>query len=457
MSNGIDEHLTTLDGLTILRYTHATERTGGVEQYLNDLNNALLQRNKMSIIQLYLPLVDYDKCEAQEKVGRGILIKVPMIAQKQEDYKKNVKPIKRILKELGISNIIRDMIVYNPVFKGYFKGIFLKQAYSRYEREPLDVKRRIEDLFCRQKVDLIVIHSAGGWGSSEIIREAKQRGIPYVLLNHFSNERFRIVGFREQALSAAGVGGVSGKNIPKYLRSTYKNLSDGIDTDFFNRDAVKQLPFKDKAPIIMLPSRVVPGKGHRDLLNAARLLKRKGVYFRIVFAGRISDREFTLGLQKFIRESALSDTVNFVGEVTQEELRGWYAASSAVVLPSRNEGLGRVLLEAQAMELPVIAYDVGGVSEAVLDGISGYLVKTGSINRLAARISELVRDGQKRESMGKAGRAFIERNFSHTVLAKKHEEWYLSALESAKRNASISYHSEEQAEKKVGHEIGLSR
>lgn len=440
-----------MDGLTILRFTHATERRGGVEQYLDDVNRALLQRNRMTIIQLYMPVADNNDGNEYEKLGRGVLIKVPMTADRQEDDDRTDSwSIKRLLNELHFKEIIRDTIVYNSTLQYLFRRLHFIPPYSRYTREPVDVKDKLYHIFEHHNIDLIVIHSAGGRGSSEVISHANYRNIPYLIFNHFSNDRFKISGFREQVPSAAGVGGVSDKKIPGYLRNAYRNLSDGIDTNYYKNEGLHPSKQGD-VPIILLPARVVPGKGHRDLIDAARILKRKDFHFKILFAGRISDVEFKQEIQKLLREYELSDRVNFVGELTQEDLRGWYAASKVVVLPSEDEGLGRVLLEAQSMGVPVIAYDVGGVSEAVLDGITGYLVRKGNIDNLASRIYELLKDDQMRESMGKAGRSFVEKNFSHAVLAKRHEEWYLNALELATLKHHPSIIQKKCADAKVAH------
>ena len=413
--------------MTIVRYTHATEKKGGVEQYLDDINQALLQRNKMTIIQLFMPIANYSEGYEYENIGRGTLIRVPMISDKQESNISDGWSVKRLLTIFRIKTIIRDALVYNRVFLPLFRRLHCIQPYSRYKTEPVDAKDKLLDVVKLRNIDLIIIHSAGGWGSSEVIREANIRDIPYLILNHFSNERFMIVGFREQARSAVGVGGVSGKKIPRYLKNIYRNLSDGIDTEFFSKNSVRPTE-RVGVPLVMLPARVVPGKGHNDLICAIHLLKKKGVKCRIVFAGRDNYVKFVDQLLDVIRVKQMEDSIHFVGELSREEMRTYYALSSVVVLPSDNEGLGRVLLEAQSMGVPVVAYNVGGVSEAVLDRVSGYLVDKGDIEDLAVRIGELLVDEMKRTVMGKAGRGFVEGKFSYSSFAKRHEDWYLDAI-----------------------------
>jgi len=129
-----------------------------------------------------------------------------------------------------------------------------------------------------------------------------------------------------------------------------------------------------------------------------------------------------------VSEERLETHVLFEGELASEELRNWYAASTVVVLPSYSEGLGKVLLEAQAMERPAIAYDTGGVREAIRHSETGYLVKKGDIKGLASRLKELINDPDKRCEMGKQGRKFVDVKFSMESLAMRHEEFYANVL-----------------------------
>ena len=108
-----------------------------------------------------------------------------------------------------------------------------------------------------------------------------------------------------------------------------------------------------------------------------------------------------------------------------------------MVLPSNSEGLGRVLIEAQAMKKPVVAYSSGGISEALLHGETGFLVKTGDVDALAERISFLLENRTERLCMGEHGRAFVSRKFSISALVRRHEAFYLNTISRALTNATI--------------------
>jgi glycosyltransferase involved in cell wall biosynthesis len=96
--------------------------------------------------------------------------------------------------------------------------------------------------------------------------------------------------------------------------------------------------------------------------------------------------------------------------------------------------LPRTLLEAQAMKKPVVAYDSGGIGEALLPGETGFLVPKGSIGDLAKKIALLITDEELRLRMGKLGRELIFRKFSSSSLVDRHERLYLSALSTHQRH-----------------------
>lgn len=255
--------------------------------------------------------------------------------------------------------------------------------------------------------------------------------MPFVVINHFDNRRYSMRYIRKQVTNSAGNGGVSNINIPAYLRFNFTNLSDAIDTEFFRPENGKPIDPPSRMPIVFLPSRITPGKGHYDVVNAIMQLKAAGVDAKLICAGYIDSAVFKKELEAFICESGIADRVVFLGQLNQVELRNSYASSDTIVLPSYSEGLARVLLEAQAMGKPVIGYDVGGVPEAIRDGDTGFIVPKGDVRQLADRIAELLADGTKRVEMGLRGREFVVNRFDLSSLAARHEEFYLNALKSS--------------------------
>ena len=157
-------------------------------------------------------------------------------------------------------------------------------------------------------------------------------------------------------------------------------------------------------------------------------LSRRGVRAALAFAGRIENQAFVEKLLRVVSDEGLQERVLFAGELLPEELRDWYAASDVVILPSYSEGLPRVLLEAQAMERPVVAYRVGGIPAAVRDGKTGFTVRAGDVEGLATRLHQLLTDKMKQRRMGQRGREFVIESFSLDSLVARHEDFYGKAI-----------------------------
>jgi glycosyltransferase involved in cell wall biosynthesis len=124
----------------------------------------------------------------------------------------------------------------------------------------------------------------------------------------------------------------------------------------------------------------------------------------------------------------MQNRVVWLGEQSAESIRDLYAASTLVVLPTYSEGLPRVLLEAQAMKRAVVAYQCGGVGEALLSGRTGFAVPVGDVAMLADKIEFLMSHEHERQRMGDEGRRFVARQFSLAALLSRHESFYLAAL-----------------------------
>jgi glycosyltransferase involved in cell wall biosynthesis len=97
-------------------------------------------------------------------------------------------------------------------------------------------------------------------------------------------------------------------------------------------------------------------------------------------------------------------------------------------MPSLNEGLGIAALEAMACGIPVIASAIGGLPEAVIDGVTGRLVKRGDAPALAGAIIALARESEMRAAMGAAGRARALDHFSMQVMARGTLDVYCETL-----------------------------
>jgi len=399
-----------LDNTTIIRFTHASSSNAGTEFHIDCLNKILLQRNNMTIYYLYMP---EDTAEIQSFfIGKGKLIHIPM--------KHSPPPLSS-----NRSSLSRFFLRC----RSYLPGV----EYSPQFKDVIHLNSITEKILSESKIDLLVNHFAGSRGSLEIMKEMAARNVPILVINHFHNKWFCRTAIRRQLRYAGMVAGMSNVCMPRYLRARFVNLSNGIDTDFFNPELTARSIEPVKKPLLILPARIVKSKGHMDLLKILYRLKKHGLNCSLVFAGRHESSELKSQLDGFIQRHHLENDVLFTGTLSPESLRLWYAKSTLMVLPTyHDEGLPRVVLESQAMGLPPVCYDSGGIPESILQGQTGYYLKKGDLAGMQKCITQLLTDDKKRLFMGKNGRKFILNSFSLHSLACRHELTYFRLIHSSK-------------------------
>lgn len=160
---------------------------------------------------------------------------------------------------------------------------------------------------------------------------------------------------------------------------------------------------------ILTVGRVVPVKGQSLLVEALPELVRRGIDARLTVVG---DGPQLPELSEHARRLGVADRVELTGSVGQDRIREHYARADVFALPSFAEGLPVVLMEAMAMELPVVASRITGVPELVEEGVSGELVVPGRADELIEGLARVLgRDAEARRAMGRAGRAKVLAEF----------------------------------------------
>jgi glycosyltransferase involved in cell wall biosynthesis len=178
-------------------------------------------------------------------------------------------------------------------------------------------------------------------------------------------------------------------------------------------DARRSLGIPVDVPVVGIVGRLVLIKNHRLFFEAARAVLERHPETVFVVAG---DGELRAMLEGEAGR-ALGDRVRFTGWVLS--LPRLYAALDVVVLTSLNEGTPFSLIEAAASGTPVVATDVGGVTEAVVHGETGLVTPRDDASALAREISRIVDDRALARRMGEAGRRHAETAFSPGTMADK--------------------------------------
>jgi glycosyltransferase involved in cell wall biosynthesis len=165
----------------------------------------------------------------------------------------------------------------------------------------------------------------------------------------------------------------------------------------------KTLAIPPGTPVLLTVGRLSREKGHRDLIEALAVIRRKdhgrGRQFYLVVVGDGPELDSLMQLASVL---GIADRVSFAGH--QSDVATYYTMADIVVLPSHTEGSPNVLLEAMAAGLPVVATTVGGVPEIAEDNCNALLVQSRNSGALAAAIDRLLDDESLRRRLGNSAR-----------------------------------------------------
>lgn len=157
--------------------------------------------------------------------------------------------------------------------------------------------------------------------------------------------------------------------------------------------------------VMLVVARVSRWKRHGVALDVFERLSKTmpGLHLVCVGGKDPMDVAWWNTLQQRTSEMRNGDRTHWIGEVDHAALEAWYAAADVLVLPSDDEPFGRVLVEAMAMSVPVVAFDGGGVPEVVQHGKQGLLVRAGDEEGMSLAVRELLGHASLRVEMGEAG------------------------------------------------------
>jgi len=181
--------------------------------------------------------------------------------------------------------------------------------------------------------------------------------------------------------------------------------SEGVDLKYF---LPRQKTNKDI--VFLLIARMLLDKGIEEFYKAAKIIKIKYPNIRFQLLGNV-DLENPRGVEEKILQGWVQEgIIEYLGY--KKDVRSYIAESSCVVLPSYREGKGMTLIEAGAMQKPLIATNVEGCKDIVIDNYNGYLCRVKDEISLANKMEKFILDDeQKRLKMGLNSIEFIKNNF----------------------------------------------
>jgi glycogen(starch) synthase len=357
-----------------------------------------------------------------------------------------------------------DFRVYSGTKAGFYKpiaidGVKIVPCQSTDRAYPLDnwtFNRTQSKMADQIKAEVYEAHTASGYG---IQRALRKRGklVPFVqtvhgvladeaerqqqqgkmstrdkIANYFMK---RLAQLEAEAARNASIIVTISKYSQKKIEELYqvdpekiRIVPNGVDPDRFKKsngcEQFKKRIGADERQTVLFVGRLIPRKGLHYLVEAAKsVVDENG---KTLFA-IVGDGPLKAHLISEVKNVGLDQNFAFLGDLSEEELPAAYSCSDVFAFPSIQEGQGIAVLEAQASSVPVVAFRVSGVAEAVEEGETGILSDPNS-SSLAEGILKLLADDSLRKKMGAKGRQFVLNGYTWDICAQKMKSVYLEAF-----------------------------
>jgi phosphatidylinositol alpha-1,6-mannosyltransferase len=335
-----------------------------------------------------------------------------------------------------------ELVVYAPRWRGDSHKRFDAQQPFEVVRHPTTlmlptplVARRAAKLIVSRDCDSVWFGAAAPLALlSPVLRSAGARRI--VASTHGHEVGWSMLPGARQALRVVGDHTDVVTYVSRYTRGRFasafgphgalEHVPPGVDSETFRPDPGARAELRARyglgdRPTVLCLSRLVPRKGQDALIRALPKIRSRvdGAVLVIVGGGPYED-----ALHRLAQKCGVAEHVVFTGGVPSAELAAHHSIADVFAMPCRTrgagldvEGLGIVFLEASASGVPVIAGSSGGAPETVIEGKTGCVVDGRSLDSIADAVADLLADPDRAAAMGKAGRAWVERDWRWDTLA----------------------------------------
>lgn len=252
------------------------------------------------------------------------------------------------------------------------------------------------------------------------IRVAERRSSVYGWLDYWTN--FLV---RANVCVSRGVADYCEREVGLSPSKTVV-IPNGVDPqqfDPFLPADLRELGCPSETRIVLTVGRLEPQKGIDLLLEAIKAVTTQVPDVVFVIIGDGPDRTT---LQRRAAELQIDRSVRFLGR--RHDVPRWYKRATALVLPSRWEGMPNVVLEAMASGTPVIATRVEGIAELLEDEVSGLVVPVNDAAALSRAIVRLLRESDTRARLANTAQTFLEKHFTTNAMVSRYAELYRKLL-----------------------------
>ena len=189
----------------------------------------------------------------------------------------------------------------------------------------------------------------------------------------------------------------------------------GVNLDQIKRNS-PYLAWEPGSPCRLFScGRLNPVKGHKYLIETVELLRQRGFDVRLQIAGEDEKggNGYRQELEKIIQEKSLSESVELLGAVSEQRIRQGLEEAHVFALGSLNEGIPVAVMEAMAMEMPVVVTNVGGNAELIDDCVDAIMVEPEKPEEMAQAIAKVLQDKELAMSLSQKSRHKISAKFHH--------------------------------------------
>ncbi len=221
----------------------------------------------------------------------------------------------------------------------------------------------------------------------------------------------------QNEIQVLGSGSISGVSIKK--------------SDLNRKLLRRELGIPYEAVLILFVGRIHPDKGILDLAQAFKKLKSKYENLHLMVVG--PDEGALLQLKRLL--VGFNDSFHLVG--FSSDVNKFYQVADIYCLPSYREGFPISILEASANYLPIIASNIYGNKDAVIEGVTGLFYEVAEVDDLVIKIEQLICDSKLRSSLGRAGANYVRKQFDRNIVVKSYVS-FINNLVSPFERYSIS-------------------
>jgi len=201
-----------------------------------------------------------------------------------------------------------------------------------------------------------------------------------------------------------------------------ERMAEGLE----NPVSREELNIPLDSPIVGMVATIRPIKGHNTFLDAVKLVLEKFPQTRFLLVGEQHNPDYLASLKEKTSRLGIENNVIWYGGIKNPfQILPHFTVA---VLSSDSESFSNAVLEYSASGLPVVASDVGGMREIVVDRETGHLVPPGNPQKLAEKVIALLAAPEKRRTFGNAGKTFVLEHYAEEIILNRYLDFYTKVL-----------------------------